>query len=251
MPFSSNERTRIHYNVVGDGPPLVLHHGFTESLESWHRKGFVAALQQDHMLILLDARGHGRSDKPHVPDAYGLRHGTMDVVSVLDALGIERTDYCGYSLGGWTGFGLVMHARERIRSLILGGAQPYGQSLALYREMLQDDMETCLAHLERAAGGVLPAPLREAFLQNDIEALRAGYASDRPDISEVLHSIGVPCLFFSGEEDPLCKAIERSAAEIPDAEFVCVPHLNHVQMGLQLRRILPSVVEFLGKVDAA
>lgn len=248
MPFASNQGTRIHYETVGHGRPLVLHHGFTETLESWNRKGFVAALKAHYALILLDSRGHGSSDKPHAPESYGLRNGAMDVVCVLDALRVERAHYCGYSLGGWIGFGLARHAPERLLSLVVGGAQPYGQSLAVYRGMLQEDLQTCLSHLERAAGGPLPAPLRDAFFQNDIHALRAAYAKDREDISDGLPRITLPCLLFSGEADPLAPEIQRCAAEISDARFVGVPELNHVQMGLQLRRILPHLTRFLSSL---
>jgi pimeloyl-ACP methyl ester carboxylesterase len=63
---------RIHYEVEGTGSPFVLQHGITDGLESWYEYGFVDALRDDHTLILIDARGHGGSDKPHDPVAYGL-----------------------------------------------------------------------------------------------------------------------------------------------------------------------------------
>jgi pimeloyl-ACP methyl ester carboxylesterase len=59
MPYTENHGVRIHYRVVGAGKPLVLHHGFTESIEDWSECGYVDALQSEHELILIDARGHG------------------------------------------------------------------------------------------------------------------------------------------------------------------------------------------------
>ena len=44
---------------------MVLQHGFTDSLETWYELGYVDALKREHQLILVDARGHGASDKPH------------------------------------------------------------------------------------------------------------------------------------------------------------------------------------------
>jgi pimeloyl-ACP methyl ester carboxylesterase len=48
----------------------VIQHGFTDSMATWYELGYVEALQPDYQLILVDARGHGHSDKPHDPDAY-------------------------------------------------------------------------------------------------------------------------------------------------------------------------------------
>ena len=101
MPYAHNGSVRIHYQVEGRGPALVLQHGFTESLVDWHESGYVEALRRDYRLILIDARGHGASDKPHHPDAYVLNRRVADVVAVLDALDIAKALYWGYSMGGW------------------------------------------------------------------------------------------------------------------------------------------------------
>ena len=106
MPFVNNQGIRIHYEVEGEGSPLVLQHGLTESLEMWRDTGYVDPLKKDTQLILIDARGHGASDKPHDPDAYRMRLLVSDVVRVLDDLGLEKAHYWGYSMGamiGWSG----------------------------------------------------------------------------------------------------------------------------------------------------
>jgi len=70
MPYADNQGIRIHYQVEGKGPPLMLQHGFTSNLKSWRQFGYVDALKHHYQLILLDARGHGASDKPHDPAAF-------------------------------------------------------------------------------------------------------------------------------------------------------------------------------------
>src|SRR6266404_7521776 len=70
MPYADNGNVRIHYQVEGEGPALVLQHGFTESVVDWYEAGYVEALRPDYRLILIDARGHGVSDKPHVCQRY-------------------------------------------------------------------------------------------------------------------------------------------------------------------------------------
>src|SRR6266567_2587371 len=95
MPYVRSQGLRIHYHVEGDGPPLVCQHGFGDSLESWYELGYVDALKDEYRLVLIDARGHGASDKPHEPEAYSFQNVTADVVAVLDALTIANAHYFG------------------------------------------------------------------------------------------------------------------------------------------------------------
>lgn len=249
MPFANNRSVHIHYKVEGHGPPLVLHHGFSENLRTWYWKDFVEALQDAFQLILIDVRGHGASDKPHDPAAYALAAYASDVVAVLDALEINQTHYFGYSLGGWTGFGLAQHAPDRLLSLTLGGAQPYGSNMDIYRDMLKEDLEHCFALMETAVETPLPEEMRDAFFTNDIHALRAAYQHDRPDVSAFISTVRLPCLLFAGEADPLYAAVQRCASELPDAGFFGVPGLNHAQLALQLKCVLPPVITFLSEVQ--
>ena len=55
MPYADNGGARIHYQVEGEGPPLVLQHGFSESVVDWYEAGYVDALRSDYRLILIDA----------------------------------------------------------------------------------------------------------------------------------------------------------------------------------------------------
>jgi pimeloyl-ACP methyl ester carboxylesterase len=70
----------------------------------------------------MDARGHGKSDKPHEPEQYSMKHMTHDVVAVLDELGITRANFWGYSMGGRIGLALGKYAPDRFSSLIIGGS---------------------------------------------------------------------------------------------------------------------------------
>ena len=88
MPFANNNGIRIHYEIEGTGVPLILQHGFTDSLESWYENGYVETLKRDYGLILVDARGHGASDKPHETSAYAMERRTADILAVLRDLDI-------------------------------------------------------------------------------------------------------------------------------------------------------------------
>ena len=85
---------KIHYIDRGKGEPIVLLHGGTSSLESWIAPGVVANLAKDFRVIAYDARGAGKSGKPHDPKQYG-RQQALDVPRLLDHLKIERVRWCG------------------------------------------------------------------------------------------------------------------------------------------------------------
>jgi pimeloyl-ACP methyl ester carboxylesterase len=180
MPFATNAGIRIHYEVEGSGQPLVLHHGSFASGAHWRDLGYVDALKHDNLLILLDARGHGASDKPHDPAAYDLALRASDVISVLDDLKIERANFFGYSTGGWIGFGLARYAPSRFRSLILGGAHPYAESVQGFRDSLSGGMAGFIALVKQAYGPFLTPGMLARHEANDLAALLA-LSQDRTD----------------------------------------------------------------------
>jgi pimeloyl-ACP methyl ester carboxylesterase len=158
MPYANNRGIRIHYEVEGQGPPLVLQHGLSGYLDRWREFGQVEGLKNDYQLVLVDARGHGDSDKPHHTEAYQLELMVGDVVAVLDDLGISKAHYFGYSMGGRIGLGIAKHAHERFHSLILGGASPYRneaevQAVAQIRQRLEIAVEKGMGGLGRYPGG--------------------------------------------------------------------------------------------------
>ena len=95
------------------------------------------ALKGDYRLILVDARGHGQSDKPQDPSAYGLEKRVADVTSVVDAMGVAKAHFWGYSMGGWIGFGMAKYAPDRVDRLVIGGSHPYARDQSSVREFLQ------------------------------------------------------------------------------------------------------------------
>ncbi len=93
MPYANSAEMHINYPVSGDGPPLVLQHGFMCSAADWVEFGYAAALSPRFRIILIDALGHGDSDKPHDEAAYAMERRVADVVAVLDAVGVERAHF--------------------------------------------------------------------------------------------------------------------------------------------------------------
>src|SRR5262249_47215687 len=110
--FADFGGVKIHYIDRGKGEPIVLLHGGTSSLESWVRTGVVANLEKDFRVIAFDARGAGRSSKPHDPKQYG-RQQALDVPRLLDALKLDRAHIVGFSLGASTVSQLLTLRPER------------------------------------------------------------------------------------------------------------------------------------------
>jgi pimeloyl-ACP methyl ester carboxylesterase len=252
MPYTNNQGVRIHYQVEGEGPPLVLQPGGADSLESWYELGYVDAIQTDYQLILLDARGLGASDKPHDPNAYGLQWRVEDVIAVLDALHIPKAHFWGYSMGGWIGFGLAKYAPERFSSLILGGIHPYASSMEHRRQAVRRGMEqgieAFVASLEATYGGLWPE-LKARLLALDLEAHLA-MAQDRPSIEEVLPTMTMPCLLYAGDADPNYPGVTACLKHIPNATFFTLPGLDHIETFAQSNLVLPHIRKFLATVPA-
>ena len=247
MPYADNQGVWIHYQLEGEGPPLVLQHGFSGSLENWQDFGYTDRLKQDYQLILVDARGHGASDKPHEPEAYELKLRAGDVVAVLDSLNLSKAHYFGYSMGGWIGFGLAKYAPTRFNSLIIGGAEPYAQTFEDMLPLLNQGMEAWIAPLEEF--WTVSPKHKARLLKNDVQALLAERIRGRPDISEVLPTMTMPCLLFAGEADELCSVMEREASKMSNAAFFSLPDLNHLDVYLRGGDlVVPHIIEFLGKV---
>jgi pimeloyl-ACP methyl ester carboxylesterase len=244
MPFARNGDVRIHYEAVGTGPALVLHHGTMGSGPDWIDLGYVDALKDRHKVILIDARGHGRSDKPHDPAAYDLPLRAADVVAVLDHLGMGCASYFGYSMGGWIGFGLAKYFPQRIDAFIIGGAHPYAENTQAIRDRMPTDPAAFAAGLEKTYGALLTPARRARLLANDLDALRA-LTQDRDDIADVLPSMTVPSLIFCGELDPRLAQARRAASEMSNASFLGLPGCDHVGTTRRIDIIIPRIKALL------
>jgi pimeloyl-ACP methyl ester carboxylesterase len=116
--FFDSDGVKIHYVVEGKGEALLMIHPFGVSLQgmSFAIKDF----SNNFQVIAMDNRGHGQSEKPHDPDAYGMNM-IEDQIRLLDHLKIKKAHVFGYSMGGRIALGIVGFHPERVLSAIVGG----------------------------------------------------------------------------------------------------------------------------------
>lgn len=267
MPFANNNGIKIHYEVEGQGPPILLQHGFSGTLDAWCTNGYVQSLSKDYRCIYLSIRGRGKSDKPHNPAVYAYKNLVSDLVAVLDDAGVKKAHYLGYSMGGAIGFRIPLYALGRFHSLILGGAgynpgkaiQGYDDGLgAAYAAMEQivkdgrnNPMETFFRLYEKSVGTV-PMERKATILAQDGVALAAACQASRevtgPAPSDYLPKFNLPCFIYTGELDPRCLDAKESANLVPGAQTLFLPGLNHNQVNAG-ETMLPYIKKFLAEVN--
>jgi pimeloyl-ACP methyl ester carboxylesterase len=245
MPYATNaiDGHRVYFeDDGGTGSVVVVHGGFGEPVELVRASPLIQGLPTDEFrLVHVDHRGHGRSGKPHDPEAYAMPRRVADAVAVLDALDVERAHFVGISWGGRLGFGVGEHAPERVLSLVMGGQQPYRwpdsplvgvvtRGLAESRD--EGTMEPLLHAFEDFWQVTFPQARRTQVLANDPEALAAAWTAALAEgpVSEHLSAWRVRCLIFIGAADgDFLELAQQAASEIPDAEFLSLVGRDHYQ----------------------
>ena len=247
MAFVENDGVSIHYEVVGRGPPLVLQHGFTQSLERWRMDGYVEAFEQRYRIILIDARGHGASTKTYDSAHYSTELMAADVLLVLDAMGVERCGYWGYSMGAAIGFELARAAAGRFDVFVLGGQHPYGRTLPPSTEQTMLNPDAFAESFLRRIGmdlNSMPPKYRKLLMQNDFKAL-AACQQDRKSQQAALSKMHMPVLLYAGDEDPVHDKAKQASAELANCRFHTLANLNHGTAFRESVKLLPHVDEFL------
>lgn len=229
--FTAPGGIRIAYEVAGDGPPIVLVHGFASNrVTNWRAPGWYETLiQAGRQVIALDVRGHGESDKPHDRAAYDEGELAGDVVRLLDHLGVSQADVMGYSMGGFITLRLLHDAPERVRRAVVAGVGEnyYG------RGVIETDAIAAGLRAPSAAmvTGAVPRQFRLFAEQgkNDLEALALCMTRERRAITAAeFAGLRVPVLIVVGEKDTITGPADVLADAVPGACVVVVPNRDHM-----------------------
>jgi pimeloyl-ACP methyl ester carboxylesterase len=122
MPFIEVDDARIFYQREGQGPAVLLTHGFCATSAAWDPQ--TAALAPDHTVITWDIRGHGRSEAGLDSEAYSAAASVKDMGRVLDACEVSSAVLGGLSLGGFLSLSFRLTAPQRVDALVLCGTGP-------------------------------------------------------------------------------------------------------------------------------
>ncbi|MGC9953220.1 MAG: alpha/beta hydrolase [Rhizomicrobium sp.] len=243
----SPDGVRIAYDITGEGKPIVLIHGFASSREqNWRSTGWIDRLAAEGFrVVAFDCRGHGKSDKPHEPSAYG-EHMIDDIIAVMDAAQVPVADVMGYSMGSMLTIRLLMQYPERVRRAVVAGlgATYFAESQA-WRAMIAGAMES---------GDIdtIEDPTARRFRLfasrkgKDRLALAACMRSPRHKyVPADLKRSTRPVLVVCGEKDDLTGPPEPLADAFADGRAVTLPGKDHMS-AVGDPGYKKSVLQFLG-----
>lgn len=119
--FTSFDSVKIHYEVHGQGKPVLLIHGFTGTGSDWKNKPLTdSLLVHGFLVVLADLRGNGLSDQPTVPEAYANNAEARDLIGLMRFLGLKEYDAVGYSRGSIILASLLV-LDDRCKRAVIGG----------------------------------------------------------------------------------------------------------------------------------
>jgi 3-mercaptopyruvate sulfurtransferase SseA/pimeloyl-ACP methyl ester carboxylesterase len=234
---------RLAYQVTGEGPAVVLVHGFGLDMRMWDRQA--RHLEQRFRVVRYDCRGFGASG-PFDP-AIGYTH-AADLLALLDHLGIGRAVLAGLSFGGRVVMQAALAAPERVAGLILldavldGVPWDPGSAASLDETARQAQARGLLAGREAwLAHPLFAAARRQPELASSLAAMVAGYPGQHwtghdphqqtgPNLIDSLEQLAMPVLVAVGEQDvPGFREMSAVLARrIPGAQYHTVPGAGHM-----------------------
>ncbi|MGO8786019.1 MAG: alpha/beta fold hydrolase [Terriglobia bacterium] len=218
--FFNSNGVKIRYVDLGSGEPVVLIHGFSVNQEhEWVETGVLPKLAQRYRVIAIDVRGHGKSDKPHDPNAYGPEMG-MDVIRLMNVLQIPRAHIIGYSMGSMITARLLSDHPERFLTATVGGGAGFRTITPEFAKRWAE----IAAQLER---GEMTAAW--AALHNDPLALR-GVAKSLPGLAwdeTRMQGVQVPVVAVVGSNDPGLEGAQDLKTVLPSVKLVVIEGATH------------------------
>jgi pimeloyl-ACP methyl ester carboxylesterase len=209
--YFDSDGVKLAYTTQGDGPTLVLIHGFQgTSAVHWALPGTIDLLSENFRVVALDCRGHGRSGKPTDMEDYG---STMveDLAQLLDHLDEDQVYLAGFSMGAWISLKFSAAYPERVRALAVAGGG------------WRDFNEKSIA--EFLSGLVLPF-IHRGYSRRAFAAC-SGAFPDFQLTAEDVEALPGDMLLLAGSLDFARPDIERLAEARSDAQFEVIPGADH------------------------
>jgi pimeloyl-ACP methyl ester carboxylesterase len=241
----------IHYEVHGQGPAILLSHGYSATCRMWD--GQIAALRDRYQIIVWDMRGHGQSDYPSDPNAYSEAATVADMAAILHATGVRRAVIGGLSLGGYMSLAFHRMHPEMIRALLIFDTGP-GFRKAEARDAWNQRAMQRAVDLDSAGLAALGTSDEVRMSRHRDASGLAGAArgmlTQRDDsVIASLDAITVPSLVLVGSNDTnFLAATDYMARKIHGATKVVIADAGHASNLHQPVAFNHAVESFLGRL---
>lgn len=214
----------MYYQVFGQGAPVLLIHGGLGHGDIWSSQ--IADLSKDHMVIVGDSRGHGRSTRNAEPFGYDLM--ASDYLALLDYLKIDKTALVGWSDGGIIGIDIAMSHPERLTRLFAQAANVTTDGVD--PGVLTD--KTFGAYIERSGRDYARLSKTPGEYEAFVAQISHMWESQPSWTKEQLGRITVPTAIVAGDHDEAIKRehTDYMASVIPGAKLVILPNASHFAM---------------------
>ncbi|MCP4357688.1 MAG: alpha/beta hydrolase [Chloroflexi bacterium] len=244
---------KIVYDVIGDGPVLMLLHGGgpEHSRQEWHEAGYVDRLKNDYTVITMDIRGHGQSDKPTHPQAYTIQTMCADILAVADACDVNQFIIWGYSFGGNIGRFLATQS-ERVMGLIIIGI-PMGLAAGgTFRDFILDfsaHWQPIIQALQNGAKEVVSLSEEDQAEWQEIDVpLLLAWLTAMLDWGSI-EPTDLPCptLWLSGSENEgTIASIQAYQAQLKTSrvQVQTIKGLNHAQEFSEVDKVFLAMLAF-------
>jgi len=252
---------RLHVEVEGSGPVVVLAHGFGGSARNFLSQA--RALRDRYRIVRFDARGHARSEAPAEASAYTQDAFVADLGRVLDQVGARAAVVGGLSMGAGTALRFALAHPERVQGLVLAAFPPGAGAPGTFAAVAADFADVIEREGLEAAGtrfvwgassGLDPAAarlVRRGFLEHPPHGLAhtlRGVLAAEPSLDELarLAELARPALVIVGARDRMSLPASRALAEaLPRAKLVVVEGAGHVVNLAQPAAFNRALEEFL------
>ena len=244
----------IYYEVHGEGPALLLTHGFSATSQMW--RGQVEPFSRHFKLITWDMRGHGQSDYPEDQSLYSEEATVADMAAILDTVGARSAIIGGLSLGGYMSLAFNLAHLDRTRALLIIDTGPGYKRDEPREGWNETSLRTAERYekdgLARLASG--SAEMRTASHRSADGLARAARGMLTQRDARVINSlpdIKVPSLVVVGANDtPFLAASDYMAGKIPGARKVVIPDAGHAANIDQPGAFNTAVLDFLATLPA-
>jgi len=256
----------VHVEMAGEGPPLLLIHGFGGSTYSWRL--VMPRLAQSFRVVAVDLSGFGYTERPTEDSRYTREAQGDLILGVMDALGFPSAHLMGHSYGGGISLWLAWKHPERVRSLVLidssaptyaydrrsrvAALRPlaslYVRTLALRTANVRRALRRSFYDDSLVTPELIAAYLDRLRIEGVTDAFHGLTAPVEGPVERVrLEDIQAPALVLWGAEDPLIsvESGRRAVARMKNAEFVVLEKIGHVPMEEAPEAVLGLALPFL------